>query len=221
MEENKHALNSDKEERNKNLSKASQEQANIKENEEENKDQQTEEQDLRTILSQMSDEEIAAWIAKAQIADFYLDSLQKMKAEYENYQKRMEKERASQIKYALQPILSKLLGILDILETAIYSGTQASPTDKNFFEGICLAHKEFLKILQDFGLDKIQSIGEKFNPLYHEAVLQKESSDHANMTVLEEVQTGYRFQDRLLRASKVIVSHKPKVDSPSVEEQKA
>ncbi|NUM34698.1 MAG: nucleotide exchange factor GrpE [Candidatus Brocadiae bacterium] len=221
MEENKKTPNQDKEEANKNSSKITQEEKNTKESqeakEEENKVQQT--QDLRSIIGQMGDEEIAALVAKAQIADFYLDSLQRLKAEYENFQKRVERERISQAKYAYQPILTKLIQVLDIFETAIHAGTHSNMLDKGFFEGICLAYKEFMKILQDAGLNKIQAVGAKFNPLYHEAVQQRESSEHADMAVLEEIQSGYLFQDRLLRASKVIVSRKPKVECPCTEEK--
>jgi len=216
MEENKNAPNPDKEEANKNIVNSQEqtkpkEQASSQENTATEQDSQNKNQNLRDILSQMNDEELASLIAKTQMADFYLDALQRMKAEYENYQKRIERERSSQIKYALQPIMNKLISILDILETAIQSGNQmeSNLTDKKFFEGICLAYKEFFKLLQDFGLNKIQSMGAKFNPSYHEAVQQRESQDHPDMTVVEEIQTGYLFQDRLLRASKVIVSKKP------------
>lgn len=161
--------------------------------------------DYKSLVAQMQEEDLALLFEKVKMADLYLDTLQRLKADYENYQKRIERDRLTLMKYVHQPLMVKLIGVQDILDKAISAGAQSQ--DKNFFDGICLANKEFQKILQDFSVQKVKAVGEKFNPLYHEALRQVES-DKPDMTIVEEIQTGYILHDRLLRASKVVVSRK-------------
>ncbi len=218
MEENNN-VPSDKEEKNKSTPEVHENkvESQAEKNQSREKEIPEEQENLRSLLAKMSDEDLVSLVEKAQTSNFYLDALQRLKAEYENFQKRSDKERSAYLKYASQPLLSKLMSVLDIFETAIQAGAQiqGNSAEQKFFEGIDIAHKEFLKVLQEFGMNKIQSVGGKFNPAYHEAIQQKESAEHPEMTVVEEVQTGYLFYDRLLRASKVIVSRKPKTETPT------
>lgn len=182
-------------------------------NTEESQQEQKEDKiDFRSQVDHMSEEELQTLFDKAQESANYLDMLQRTKADYENYRKRQERDRATFLKYANQDILKQLLNVMDNLRRAIDLGKQ-SEVDNNFFEGICLVQKELEKTLQDNNVSEIEAKGKAFNPNYHEAVSQIESADHPEMTVLEDFDKGYVYHDRVLRPSKVVVSKKPQVQS--------
>ena len=182
------------------------------------KEKSKEKKNYRKLLKQMSDEDLEKLFKKAQERDFYLQSLQKTKADCDNYQKRRDKEFKTRIEYANQDLLSSLLGNLDILEKAINSVSE-SEVNKNFYEGICLVYKEFHKTLENFGVTTINALKKAFDPKYHEAVFQKEMDEYPDMTIIEEYQKGFMFKERLLRASKVIVSRKPEISEPKQEKK--
>ena len=184
--------------------------------EESQKEERENKVDFRSQVDSMSDEELQTLFDKAQESANYLDMLQRTKADYENYRKRQERDRATFLKYANQDILKQLLNVMDNLRRAIDQGKQ-SEVDSNFFEGICLVQKELEKTLQDNSVSEIEAKGKAFNPNYHEAVSQIESADHPEMTVLEDFDKGYVYHDRVLRPSKVVVSKKPQVQSETEE----
>lgn len=167
--------------------------------------------DYRAQIAAMSDEEVAALYKTAEQATFYLQALQRANADFDNYQKRVEKERDSTYKYAIQNIVKELLRMADIFAFAIQSATtQAKDKDyQNFYEGMRIVHEELLKVFRQFGVQPIEAKNRKFDVRYHEAIRQVESADHPDMTVIEELEKGYLLHDRLLRASKVVVSRKP------------
>ena len=190
---------------------------NEKNAEESQKEEKENKVDFRSQVDSMSDEELQTLFDKAQESANYLDMLQRTKADYENYRKRQERDRATFLKYANQDILKQLLNVMDNLRRAIDQGKQ-SEVDSNFFEGICLVQKELEKTLQDNCVSEIEAKGKAFNPNYHEAVSQIESADHPEMTVLEDFDKGYVYHDRVLRPSKVVVSKKPQVQSETEEQ---
>ncbi|BBM83854.1 nucleotide exchange factor GrpE [Candidatus Uabimicrobium amorphum] len=180
--------------------------------------QKEEKVDFRQQVDAMNDEELQTLFEKANESANYLDMLQRTKADYENYRKRQERDRATFLKYANQDILKQLLNVMDNLGRAIELGKQ-SEVDSNFFEGICLVQKELEKTLQDNHVKEIEAKGKAFNPNYHEAVSQIESADHPEMTVLEDFDRGYVYHDRVLRPSKVIVSKQPQVQEQKEENE--
>lgn len=175
--------------------------------------------EYRKILENMSDKNIETLFKKAEESDVYMDALQRSKADYENYRKRQERDRATFLKYANQDILRNLIATMDNLRRALDS-VQTNSVDNSFVEGICLVQKELEKITRDNGVTPIESKGKPFNPTYHEAISQIENADFPEMTVLEEFDCGYLYHDRVLRPSKVVVSKKPVVSNETSDENK-
>jgi len=141
------------------------------------------------------------------------DKLLRLAAEFENYKKRIERERETILKYAGENILRDLLPTVDNLERAI---EQASIDTENFekkieglMEGVELTRKGLLATLEKFEVHPIESIGRKFDPNEQEAMAMEQSAVIPANHVLNEYVRGYRFKDRLLRPAKVIVSKGP------------
>ena len=133
------------------------------------------------------------------------DRMLRMAADFDNTKKRLEREREITLKYAEENILRELLASLDNLERAMEQGRE---TDNiaSLLEGVDMTWKGLLAMLEKFGLKPINSIGENFDPNYHEAVAMEAHGDTPANVVLREFQKGYVYKDRLLRAAKVIVS---------------
>ena len=131
------------------------------------------------------------------------DTLKRLQAEFENYRKRIEKEKAEFAKYSHAEIIAKLLPVLDTFEIAF-----KNTNDKEkFVEGMKMIYGIFHSMLEEEGLKPIKAEGEKFDPYRHE-VLLKEESDKPEGTILEEFQKGYMLNDKVLRFSKVKISGK-------------
>lgn len=133
------------------------------------------------------------------------DRMLRMAADFDNTKKRLEREREITLKYAEENILRELLASIDNLERAMEQGRE---TDNiaSLLEGLEITRKGMLAMLEKFGLKPISSIGEAFDPNYHEAVAMEATGDMPVNVVLKEFQKGYVYKDRLLRAAKVIVS---------------
>jgi molecular chaperone GrpE len=148
-----------------------------------------------------------------QEADENRDRLLRLAAEFENYKKRMERERESLLKYAGENILRELLVTVDNLERALEQGTAESADSSkqlvSLLEGVELTRKNLLSGLEKFGVSPVESVGRPFDPNEQEALTMEASSDVPANHVLREFVKGYRFKDRLLRAAKVVVSAGP------------
>ncbi|MBW2980366.1 nucleotide exchange factor GrpE [Candidatus Woesearchaeota archaeon] len=131
------------------------------------------------------------------------ETLQRLQAEFENYKKRVDKEKAEFVKYSKHELIAKLLPILDSFKLAIKNGKN----NPDFFKGIELIFSQFYSALEAEGLRPIEALGKKFDPYKHE-VLMQETSDKEEDIVLEELQKGYMLNDKVLRHSKVKVSKK-------------
>lgn len=130
-------------------------------------------------------------------------------AELDNVRKRLEREKADVIKYANESLIKDLLGVLDNLERALDHAPDQEAELESVVEGVVLTHKAFWGVLERFGVRPVAAVGEKFDPNYHEAVMQREDVEAEDQTVLEEVQRGYLLYDRLIRPAMVIVSKQP------------
>lgn len=144
---------------------------------------------------------------KAGLADEYLDQLKRMKADFENFKKRVERERTEFIKFANEELIRELLPVLDNLERTL-DHTKVHKELTTFEQGIGLIKKDLEEILKKRGLFRLTAVGSFFDPNYHEAVMQKESEDHEDQTVIEELQPGYKLGERLLRPAQVVISTK-------------
>ncbi|MBW2593067.1 MAG: nucleotide exchange factor GrpE [Deltaproteobacteria bacterium] len=138
-------------------------------------------------------------------ADKNYDSFLRVSAEFDNYKKRTAREMNDFRKFANESLIKDLLPVVDNLERALDSSDNDEKTD-GIAAGIELTLKEILKILDRFGVKPIEALGKNFNPCFHQAVLQEETSDQADNTVLKEFQRGYMLHDRLVRPSMVVVS---------------
>jgi len=137
---------------------------------------------------------------KTKVAEDRLNQLKYLQADFDNYRKFFEKEKGKLIELANENLIKELLVINDDFERIL----QLIENEKNK-EGLKLLHKNFLKILENQGLKKIEALGKKFDPYYHEALL-KEKSDKEDGIVLEEIQPGYMLKSKIVRHSKVKVA---------------
>lgn len=125
-------------------------------------------------------------------------------AELDNFKKRAQKEKSDLLKYCSESLLRALLPVLDNLERAVNHANQSGEKSP-LLEGVEMTRKQFLGVLEKFGVRPIPAAGEEFDPERHEAVMQQETEGESNR-VVSEIEKGYFYQDRLLRPSKVIVS---------------
>ena len=136
------------------------------------------------------------------------DRVLRMAAEMENYKKRSERDKADFLKRANESLARDLLPVLDGLErAAAHAGEQDQ--DQAVSEGLSLLQQELLKVLERYGLEKVEALGLSFNPEFHEAMMQQDDPEAEENTVLQELQKGYLFQGRLLRPAMVVVSKRP------------
>lgn len=131
-------------------------------------------------------------------------------AEFENYKKRMERERAALLKYSGEPIFRELLPVVDNLERAveqgIINGVDAEQNLKALLEGVELTLKSLQATLEKFEVKSIDTIGQPFDPTVQEALSMEASESVPANHVVSEFEKGYHYKDRLLRAARVIVS---------------
>lgn len=133
------------------------------------------------------------------------DRVLRLAAEMENTRKRLEREKSEGISFANEALIRELLPVADNLERAVIHGGQDSNCE-SLLEGVRMTLKSLEDVLAKFGCVCFESVGKTFDPNYHEAVMQQESSEHPDKTVLQELQKGYTLHDRLLRPSLVVVS---------------
>ncbi len=139
-------------------------------------------------------------------ADENRDRMLRMAAELDNFKKRAARELDDLKKYATENLIRQLLTVVDNLERAIAS---ASPDDENgqsVVDGVALTLAEIMKILEKHYVSPIQALGAPFDPAFHQAMCQVESTDQPPNMVVQEFQKGYLIHDRLLRPAMVVVS---------------
>jgi molecular chaperone GrpE len=146
--------------------------------------------------------------AKAKEAEEVYERLLRTTADMENLKKRQEKERADLLQFANENLIKELLPVLDSLELALEHGRQQE-APAAFLEGLELVHQGFLKILARFGVTPFVSVGQPFDPAFHNAVMQAETTEAEDGAVLKEMQKGYLLNQRLLRPAMVAVAHNP------------
>ncbi|MBU1627821.1 nucleotide exchange factor GrpE [bacterium] len=144
-------------------------------------------------------------VEKKKAAEYY-DSLLRLKAEFENYKKRMEKERIRFSVYAKESILLKFLPTLDNLERSLKVEGEDKHILKKIVEGIELIYNELKARLKEEGVERMETIGKKFDPYTHEALTVLPSPKHENDTIIEEITPGYTLNGNVIRPAKVIVA---------------
>jgi molecular chaperone GrpE len=140
------------------------------------------------------------------------DALARRQADFENYRKRTERERADTYNRVVADIAAKLLPVLDNLKRALETeaSLEASESDefRHFLSGVDLIHKQLNGVLDALGVKAIVAEGEHFNPHLHEAVVTEPSEDFEPDTVMQEIVRGYRLGDKLIRPALVKVAVK-------------
>jgi molecular chaperone GrpE len=137
-------------------------------------------------------------------ADFK-DKYLRRTAEFENYKRRTENDQLNLIKYAAESFIVKLLPAVDDFERSLQYIDTAKDVD-SIKQGIKLVYDKLIKVLDDQGVKKIESVGKPFNVQFHEAIMQRNNDEVAPHTVLDEVEKGYIYKDKVIRHTKVIVS---------------
>jgi molecular chaperone GrpE len=134
-------------------------------------------------------------------AEKYLANWQRSQADFANYKHRSEQEKKETIEFANSTLVSNLLPIIDDLERA-FASVPAEFDESNWTDGIRLIYNKLKATLEAQGLTEIEAEGESFDPRVHEAVMQQEGEEGM---VLEETQKGYKFKEKVIRPSLVIV----------------
>jgi molecular chaperone GrpE len=140
--------------------------------------------------------------AMRQERDDLKDALLRRRAEFENYRRRVERDRGSAATEAEAGILRPLLGTVDNLERALAAGG----VDSGLREGVLLTLRELLALLESMGLTAVASLGERFDPAVHQAILHEPAAGFEAGTVAEVYRKGYAYKDRLLRPALVKVA---------------
>lgn len=160
--------------------------------------------DLSAALEAVTAERDRLAVENAEQQDRFL----RFQAEFQNFRKRVDKDRLELSEYASMEACRTLLPIVDDFERAL----QTETTDKTYAQGLELIRQRLFDALKKLGLEPIVSEGEPFDPHIHHAVEMMETGDAPDHTVLAEFQRGYNFKGRLLRPAMVKVAVEPKRD---------
>lgn len=146
--------------------------------------------------------------AQAQAAE-YLDGWQRAQAEFANYKKRVEAERERLRRTSNEVLLLKLLPVVDDFERA-FQTLPEELSDVPWTDGIKMVLRKLQAVLESENVTPIEATGQPFDPLWHEAVMQEETTEHPDGYVSEEMQRGYRLGERVLRPAMVKVASNQK-----------
>jgi molecular chaperone GrpE len=137
--------------------------------------------------------------------DRFRDLALRSQADFENYKKRTARDKEDAIKYANRSLLERLLPILDNFELGLAAARNEGESSP-IYSGMSLVLKQLNDLLADNGVQPIEAVGEKFDPNFHESIAHEPSREVPEGVVTRQTRRGYRFKDRLLRPSSVVVS---------------
>ena len=136
------------------------------------------------------------------------DLAQRTRADFENYQKRLQRDLAQERRYAEGPLAADLLPALDNLDRATAAAQQAGETGP-LVQGVAMVQAQVLDVLRRHGVTPIDAQGQPFDPNRHQAVMQQPSEGVPPGTVLQVLEPGYMIHERVLRPARVVVSAAP------------
>ena len=142
---------------------------------------------------------------KAQI-EAYRHQLARMGADFANFRRRASEEKSKTLLYANESLVNALLPILDDFDRGIGHMDEGATDSSEVFDGVKLIWRRLLKILEGIGVLPFESVGERFDPLMHEAMQIMDQEGLPGGTIIQELEKGYKYHERLLRAAKVIVT---------------
>jgi molecular chaperone GrpE len=134
--------------------------------------------------------------------------LQRVAADYDNYQKRSAKQTTEAVAHETEKIIKALLPVMDDFERVL-ANAQCSENADAVMKGIGIVYEHLRGVLRLEGVEQIDAAGEKFDPVRHQALTQRAEQDKENGIVLEELQKGYKLNGRVIRASRVVVNKTP------------
>jgi molecular chaperone GrpE len=172
--------------------------------EEENADQE-DDSPVTVIRKEWNDLE-----AKAQKADEYWDRFVRLNAEFDNFKKRAARERSEAVKYANEALMERLIPTLDHFEMAMAAVQNVDDKSVASIQmGIEMVHNQLKSTLKEAGLEEVDALGNAFDPVWHEAVSQKETTEVPEGQVVEQARKGYKLNERLIRPANVVVAKAP------------
>lgn len=129
----------------------------------------------------------------------------RLQAEFKNYKKRVKKEKQELTKYAHGEILKEILPVIDNFNRAIVS-SEGDDDKESLLEGIKLIKKSLDEFLEESNVKPIKALGEKFDPNLHHAVMKEDTDEYEHNEIMEELQTGYKLEDKVIRHAMVKVA---------------
>lgn len=158
------------------------------------------------LLEQLQEAERELALARER-AEQNLGNWQRAAADFSNYRRRMDEERAATAQFANAILLGRLLAVLDDYDRAL--DNVPPDTHDAWVEGIRLVERKLRGLLESEGVTPIEAVGKPFDPNLHEAVVHEDTTQHSDNTVIDEVQRGYLLHDRVLRPALVRVANNP------------
>ncbi len=137
-----------------------------------------------------------------------LDRAMRLQADFENYRKRMKKEKEEWTKFSNAELIKELLPVLDNLERAI-EHVEEGEDKESMGKGVELICQQFQQVFEKFDVQPVSALGQPFDPQFHEAIQQMETEDYPPNTVMNELQKGYLLHGRLVRPALVVVAQEP------------
>lgn len=162
--------------------------------------EETEEKDYSDMSKEDLENEV---IALKKENDKYYKHLQRTAAEFDNYKKRVSKEKDNIYALAVGDVVGEFINVLDNIDRAIAVET----ADEKMKQGVTMIHKQMLDIMKSLGVTEIPTVNETFNPEVHDAVMHIESEEYGEQIVVEELRKGYRRGDRIIRHAMVKVAN--------------
>ena len=159
---------------------------------------------------ELSPEALERLKAEAAKARDHWERLLRATADFENYKKRIARERQEASKYACAPLFEKLIPVLDHFDKALAAAPNATAdSPAAFHDGVSMICQQLRTALTEAGLEEIDAVGQPFDPRWHEAVSQQPMADVPEGQVIQQLRRGYKLRDRLLRPASVVVARHP------------
>ena len=167
-----------------------------------NTDEPTE--DSTTVGNELTEEESKIQELENHVSDLS-NRLLRAQADYENFRRRSREEKEAAAKYRAQSLVEQLLPVLDNFDRALMIKPESEEA-KSLLQGMEMVHRQLQEALIKEGVEIIQTIGQKFDPHLHQAIMQVESDEYESNHVVEELQKGYKLKDRVVRPAMVKVN---------------
>lgn len=167
--------------------------------------EQTTQLDDETPVAEEINAENAAITELQRIADDNHSRYLRAQADFDNFRRRTVKEKEELTQYASLKLITQLLPVLDNFQRALQTGNEGSESE-SFAKGVDMIFRQLSQVLEAEGLKPMESVGQPFDPEFHQAIMQVESEEYDEGIVVEAIQTGYILKDKVIRPAMVKVS---------------